>query len=160
MLLTSEGSFKKELKTLKDPDSLSAAASVQRVSLILIRHGESEWNGVFNKGSGIMRFVMMPFRLVAALFKELVLTWSGGSVLLDSPLNAEGVAQAQGLFKFIEQEGPSNRHAALLTGRSGTGKSIVVSSNLRRCVETVTIGLWGRLRDSSEKVAREIDRYG
>jgi hypothetical protein len=37
--------------------------------MIFIRHGESEWNGVFNKGSGVMRFVMMPFRFASALFK-------------------------------------------------------------------------------------------
>lgn len=29
---------------------------------------------------------------------------------------------------------------------------MVVTSNLRRCIETATIGLWGRFRDSSEKV--------
>jgi broad specificity phosphatase PhoE len=61
--------------------------------LILIRHGESEWNGVFNKGSGVMRFVMMPFRFVLALYKELVISFSGGSVFLDSPLNDDGVDQ-------------------------------------------------------------------
>ena len=65
MLLTSEGSFKKELKTLKDPDSLSAAASVQRVSLILIRHGETAWNAA--------RIVQLP----------------------DTPLNDNGFRQAE-----------------------------------------------------------------
>ena len=100
MLITSEGSFKKELKKLPDPDLLSKTTGpIQKVcvnvcvrardislhtntilfasflscvssplslsfpvshppalvmvswqvNLILLRHGESEWNGVFNK---------------------------------------------------------------------------------------------------------------
>ena len=32
--MNTEGSFKKELKTLKDPDSLSAAASVQKSEVL------------------------------------------------------------------------------------------------------------------------------
>ena len=36
---------------------------------------------------------MMPFRFVAALFREVFVSFSGGSLFLDSPLNDDGEAQ-------------------------------------------------------------------
>ena len=77
--------------------------------------------------------------------------FSGGSVFLDSPLNETGVAQAKGLLKFLEGEGQSNPHVAIMTGKASR-KSVVVTSNLRRCIETATIGLWGRFHEGKDKI--------
>ena len=56
--------------------------------IVLIRHGESEWNLIFNVGSK----VFMPFKAVIALFREITLFvhLDMGSVLYDSPLNQQG----------------------------------------------------------------------
>jgi hypothetical protein len=43
--------------------------------------------------AGFCSFLMMPFRFVAALFKEVFVSFSGGSLFLDSPLNDDGEAQ-------------------------------------------------------------------
>jgi hypothetical protein len=50
--------------------------------------------GAQPQDSGAWRLVMIPLRIVRALYKEAVVTLSGGgSVFLDSPLNEDGVAQ-------------------------------------------------------------------
>ena len=116
---------------------------------------------------GPAKIVMLPIRFVVALCKEVMVMFSGGSVFLDSPLNEDGVAQAKGLLKFLEGEGQANPHVAIMTGKSNR-KSVVVTSNLRRCIETATIGLWGRFRESSDKImllsdlqeaSRNVDTY-
>jgi hypothetical protein len=98
-----------------------------------------------------MKFVMLPVRFLLAFCKEVVVMFSGGSVFLDSPLNETGVAQAKGLLKFLEGEGQSNPHVAIMTGKASR-KSVVVTSNLRRCIETATIGLWGRFHEGKDKI--------
>ena len=45
------------------------------------------------QGSGVKKLVAIPFRLVYAFYREILVTFSGGSVFLDSPLNEDGVAQ-------------------------------------------------------------------
>ena len=71
--------------------------------MIFIRHGESEWNGVFNKDKGIMKVFLIVFRFIRALFLEVAPLQSqtapftflgqffcmmkGDSIFLDSPLN-------------------------------------------------------------------------
>ena len=116
---------------------------------------------------GAIKFVMLPIRFMLALCKEVMVTFSGGSVFLDSPLNEDGVAQAKGLLKFLEGEGQANPHVAVMTGKSSR-KSVVVTSNLRRCIETATISLWGRFQESSDKMillsdlqeaSRNVDTY-
>lgn len=57
----------------KNPDPAEmkdSSATLKRI--IFIRHGESEWNDVFNKGFGLMglTFVM---RLIYAIYRELLM---------------------------------------------------------------------------------------
>ena len=51
---------------LPDPDDIKNCADARKVRLIFIRHGESEWNEVFNKG----KIKIVP-RLLRALAREL-----------------------------------------------------------------------------------------
>jgi broad specificity phosphatase PhoE len=59
--------------------------------LILIRHGESEWNVVFNKGFGPSFIV----RYASALGRELLMLFGRDSLFLDSPLCDEGMQQGR-----------------------------------------------------------------
>lgn len=126
---------------------------------IFVRHGESDWNSIFNKGiSGIFK------NLVPCLFKELR-QWSdpSNSTFLDSPLNQEGIEQAHGLKEFLKSR--YNTDPASLTNdkekkrqeiidiiNGKTGSSIVCASNLRRAIATTTVGLWGRIEHGKEKI--------
>ena len=78
-----------------DPALVAFAKDVKRKRVVFIRHGESEWNLIFNVGSKIF----VPFKAVAALVREtlLFLRLDDDSVLYDSPLNDEGLRQARDL---------------------------------------------------------------
>jgi broad specificity phosphatase PhoE len=87
------------------------------VHLVFLRHGESEWNDVFNRGLGPVRLSLavthrpphaavcqaFPFRLAAALLRETRLLFAWDSVFLDSPLSRLGRAQAAQLAAFLQQ---------------------------------------------------------
>eukprot|EP00913_Durusdinium_trenchii_P028133 g26377.t1 len=57
--------------------------------IVFIRHGESQWNSVFNKGWKIF----LPFRLVRALIKEAFMLFQRDSLFYDSPLNDQGLLE-------------------------------------------------------------------
>ncbi len=73
-----------------------------QVRVIFVRHCESTWNEVFNKGTLATRLLLMPIRLVNALINEVLYSPSGGSVFLDSPLSDDGLVQARSLKAFVE----------------------------------------------------------
>merc|ERR1719215_1530706 len=114
----------------------------QRRTVIFIRHGESEWNQVFNKGPIISR----PFKFLRALIYEVYIMFQPHSILLDSPLSDVGIQQAWDLLTFLAsqpegcQEGrkPSSPCSDLDIAdivsiiRGDVGESVVVSSILRR----------------------------
>merc|ERR1719207_357270 len=75
-------------------------ATAQRQKLIFIRHGESEWNHVFNKGPILSR----PFKLCRALFQEVVMIFQPDSLFLDSPLSSKGIQQAWDLLTFLASQ--------------------------------------------------------
>eukprot|EP01062_Namystynia_karyoxenos_P026359 TRINITY_DN2049_c1_g1_i1.p1 TRINITY_DN2049_c1_g1~~TRINITY_DN2049_c1_g1_i1.p1 ORF type:complete len:384 (+),score=137.20 TRINITY_DN2049_c1_g1_i1:149-1300(+) len=124
---------------------------------IFIRHGESEWNEVFNRG----KVLLLP-RLIIALIREAIwFPWKGYSLFLDSPLCKTGLKQAEELkmaLQRIPKEGAvqGKQNEALLPVRrkmhGDDSGSVIVSSNLRRCVETALIALEPRLRETREKV--------
>lgn len=122
--------------------------------IIFIRHGESDWNMVFNRGKNIG----MLFRLAYALITEWSMAFSLDSPFLDSPLNSEGIEQALELRKYIEKnpEDPSPKRRELLSILRGdanaSSTSIVVSSILRRAIATTTLALWPRLNRNDEKM--------
>ena len=179
MLIGTDKKFKSTLKRLADPDAIAAHADQLATRRVMfIRHGESEWNLVFNRG---MNFGLLG-RLVAAIMKELSVSLRDDSVFLDSPLSQLGEQQAKQLLAYVESyegsgdgkdarvkecveilKGEAEVSAAATgktganfpssSGRGGRGGVVLWTSNLRRSIATVVIGLWGRLsRNTGEKV--------
>ena len=119
--------------------------------IIFIRHGESDWNNVFNKGKNIG----MIFRLLKAIITEWTMILRLDSPFLDSPLNEEGIEQALQLRKYIENEssGTTETEKELLNIiRGNVGSSIIVSSILRRAIATTTLAVWPRIERTGEKI--------
>ena len=134
-----------------DPDEIyGAETSVKRV--IFIRHGESDWNDIFNKGFGIS----MAMRLFSAIIREITLLVTTDSVFLDSPLNHDGCIQARDLAKFLcsteESRFTSVEYSVVKVIRGEIGSSVIVSSNLRRAIATTTIALWQRISKGKDKI--------
>ena len=69
---------------------------------------------------------------------------------MDSPLSKRGLEQADQLRMLVQQEAPADlapEAAADLACLKGEGRpSVMVSSNLRRAIATIGIGLWPRLK--------------
>lgn len=135
--------FSKDRKWKKQPDSDGVTVEESK-QIIFIRHGESKWNLVFNKGFG----PSFPVRLASAIGNEFKQSITLDSVFVDSPLSKEGCDQAKGLYKYIESG--KDEVSAILKGTEG--ESVVCSSNLRRALSTCTIGMWDRIQRSQEKV--------
>ena len=133
-----------------DPDTWQFEKDgVSEVRVLFIRHGESVWNDIFNKGFGPGFLI----RVIGGLLREISLLDTPDSVLVDSPLSRTGYKQSYDLARFVErvENSPAlEKDLAILRGQ--TPGTIVVSSNLRRAIETVTIGLWSRLKRGREKV--------
>ena len=139
-----------------DPDKIEAARMATTTkTVVFIRHGESDWNNVFNKGFGPSFIV----RLARALFEEAMMMFHIDSKFLDSPLNHEGIEQALELRRFLQTE----QHAEVKPGSTGRrdiyevlrgdrDTSVIVSSSLRRAVSTTTLALWPRIGKTKEKI--------
>lgn len=131
--------------------------SVTTTTLLLVRHGESEWNDVFNRGFG----PFFPLRLAGALLRELAAWPTPGSLFLDSPLSAVGSHQAANLAKWLAHprahaDGATageERARATLAAVPGGPPSVLATSNLRRSASTAAIALAERLRRTGEAVA-------
>ena len=82
--------------------------------IIFVRHGESTWNQVFNRGFGY-RF---PFRLFEGVLTEVVGLLSRGSFFFDAPLSDLGNMQATSLRYFLtsKEDGPVGKDADALAG--------------------------------------------
>lgn len=136
-------------------DDKRTPAETRRV--IFIRHGESEWNKVFNrgidKGMTLIRIFLYPvLEILKFAFND--------SYFYDSPLSDMGIDQCQELAQFLEnppmdpdESLAKKRDAADLRGDKNT-RSIIVSSQLRRAAATAAIGLAPRLkrRENNEQV--------
>lgn len=153
-----------------DPDRMiKQNLKVERSkTFIFIRHGESDWNDVFNKGIniGMLKRLFNAFRQEFQNFPSL------HSTFIDSPLNLEGIEQAAELRKFLLSEQSLNGQPEqvvkyIRTLRGEEGKSVMVSSSLRRAIATTTVGLWPRLEkgeklhilSSLQEMSRNIDTY-
>lgn len=160
-----DGSWKKQ----SDPQetlsvALKAQASARKKRIYFVRHGESMWNQVFNRGLDFGTI----WRFVACLLQELQLLPFPDSVFWDSPLSPLGIRQAVQLSAWIEHADPSDKHAAILRGDSEV-QSLLCSSNLRRSVSTILTGLSGRLLrglkehvhvlSSAQEITRNIDGF-
>lgn len=134
----------KKWKKQPDPAMLTGSEEFSK-RIIFIRHGESAWNLVFNKGFNST----FPKRMGDALRNEASMATTLDSVFVDSPLDGEGCEQAQSLQDFVEKAEDTPLVKIL---RGSEGNSVICSSNLRRALSTTTIGLWERLRRTQEKV--------
>jgi len=141
-------------KGIENPDKAldPALTSSETKRIIFIRHGESVWNEMFNKGFMPHSFL---FRLVRGVVRELMMIPTRNSVFYDSPLSAEGIEQAEDLASFLSKDHNANDkvigdHVKMLRGDSSG--SIIVSSNLRRAAATVFIALHERLKQTGEKI--------
>eukprot|EP00189_Rhodosorus_marinus_P011449 CAMPEP_0184746602 /NCGR_PEP_ID=MMETSP0315-20130426/9132_1 /TAXON_ID=101924 /ORGANISM="Rhodosorus marinus, Strain UTEX LB 2760" /LENGTH=356 /DNA_ID=CAMNT_0027219257 /DNA_START=91 /DNA_END=1161 /DNA_ORIENTATION=- len=112
-----------------------------RKKIVFCRHGESEWNLVFNKGFGPSFLV----RLSNALIREIMLIPTRDSIFIDSSLSDEGLAQVAELRKFVSSP---NAPVFLREPNSST----LVTSNLRRAIETGSIAFQNRIAKSSEQM--------
>ena len=116
--------------------------------IVFIRHGESTWNQVFNRGFGY-RF---PFRLFEGVLTEVVGLLSRSSFFFDAPLSDLGNLEAKKLRAFLtsKEDGPVGKDADALAGVKGT--SILVTSNLRRAAQTMAVAFWDRVAVTGEKI--------
>lgn len=131
----------------------------KRMKIVFIRHGESQWNSVFNKGWKIF----LPFRLVRALIKEAFMLFQRDSLFYDSPLNDQGMQQGWDLLAFLASQPPGCREpgtchkpveqlqvediVSIIMGDAGD--SLLASSILRRAVSTALLALSPRLLKST-----------
>ncbi|CAN0525274.1 unnamed protein product, partial [Ectocarpus sp. 12 AP-2014] len=148
MLLSKDKKFKPEV----DSGKVHVDSTSRRKRIIFIRHGESEWNEVFNRGFGPSFLV----RLVSAFVREVMMLSTRDSVFFDSPLSNTGIQQTQELIRFLQKTPDSFTGSgvadAVATLRGGsTQSSVVVTSNLRRAIATGLITLWERLRGGEER---------
>ncbi|RLN26939.1 hypothetical protein BBJ28_00002473 [Nothophytophthora sp. Chile5] len=137
--------------------------------IVFVRHAESEWNVVFNRGINLRAVVS----LMRAVAREWLLLPTGDSVFLDSPLSRRGRFQAQSLqeevcetsLRSLEGGGDAelrraHRHSPHQTEERALLRylccplpnSIVVASNLRRTIDTARIASASRLELPGEKI--------
>eukprot|EP00929_Paragymnodinium_shiwhaense_P008479 TRINITY_DN112435_c0_g1_i1.p1 TRINITY_DN112435_c0_g1~~TRINITY_DN112435_c0_g1_i1.p1 ORF type:complete len:439 (-),score=129.33 TRINITY_DN112435_c0_g1_i1:80-1396(-) len=134
--------------------AIKGADALESKIIIFVRHGESDWNQIFNKS----KLLLLP-RLILGLFTELtMLPSASNSVFIDSQLSEEGIDQARELRRFVDTCDPGEAEAddlrEVLKALRGElpGQSVLVTSNLRRAVSTGLIGFYGRLRRTREKI--------
>merc|ERR1711991_678191 len=127
----------KKWKKTGDPSNVTKMKSK---TLVFVRHGESAWNVVFNKGFG----PSFPGRLFGAILSETQMLPTLDSVFFDSPMSKLGTQQALELQKYVESN-------PLLSNKD-EGKSVVVSSNMRRAISTGVIGFKERFNRENEKM--------
>ncbi|ETO09421.1 hypothetical protein RFI_27957 [Reticulomyxa filosa] len=135
-----------------DPGQIDMEKVLQKHKkrLILIRHGESTWNEIFNR-----RFdLSWPLRLFHAIARECLLFVTSDSVFADAPLSQYGMSQAKELQDYLfkgEMKDELKNDLLLLKNAPNKG-ALLVSSPLRRCVETLSLALFPRLNNSREEI--------
>lgn len=144
---------------LKAPDSGKLTEEeTNRKTIIFIRHGESDWNEIFNKS----KLLLLP-RLIFGVMREILYIPTSHSVFIDSPLSKEGIGQAVTLRSFLgrykdKEESKQQENSRLTTlvhtlnNEPGGMNSVMVTSNLRRAINTGCICMWNRIRKTNEKI--------
>ena len=151
LVLSKDKVSSKALKKAPDPADLRDSAVDAEVRIIFVRHGESQWNKVFNRGFG----PSFLWRLVTTVLYELYLIPFQDSAFIDSPLSDRGYEQCDGLRNFLGKPQPGlepKAQADFAALTSGEGSTLLVSSQLRRAVATVVLALSERLQRSRETV--------
>lgn len=154
LLLSQDAKFKKPADPAVVFKRLNKS-DIKSKRFVFIRHGESDWNEVFNRGFGPSFFV----RLIKAIIAEIKLLTCGDSIFVDSSLSPLGLRQARELNQVIASETKPNVTTGgdpgvydMLRGEDLTNDSVIACSNLRRAIATAGIGLQGRLKKTGEKV--------
>lgn len=114
----------------------------RKLRVVFIRHGQSMWNSLFNSfGLGWPKrfFTTMIMETLCFFFKPF------DSALIDSPLSQKGRKEARDLSSFLERSTP---FPFLLD----PSRSVIVSSNLRRAMETALVGLAPRISETKERI--------
>ena len=148
LFLSKDKIGKSQLARAPDADDIASRVDSE-VRIIFIRHGESMWNLVFNRGFGPSFLV----RLVKAVLYELYLIPFDDSCFLDSPLSDLGFEQCHSLQAFLRNpclDPSAQADFDVLT--AGEGRSVIVSSQLRRAAATAAIGLADRLKRTNEPI--------
>lgn len=178
---------KKGLKALQkemecDEETIKSQSTLKGTRTIyFLRHGESQWNYVFNRGFG----VSFPLRLARGLVMELMCLFNArNSFFVDAPLSDRGLEQVEELRKFLnkvndpfltdaEVAALRSKHVDVLRADAAKGeklskKSIIVTSNLRRAAHTAAIAFMDRFERTKEKLfvndalqemARNVDAF-
>eukprot|EP00924_Labyrinthula_sp_SR-Ha-C_P010287 maker-scaffold_23-snap-gene-2.4-mRNA-1 protein AED:0.28 eAED:0.28 QI:200/1/1/1/1/1/2/59/369 len=151
MLFSTDKKFPKKSKLPSTSKNNFKTNNKKRI--IFIRHAESAWNEVFNKGFNLQEKngkKSFPNRLFSALGLEFKMLTSLDSVFFDSPLSVFGTSQVKDLRGFVNEK--------LDDVITPNEKVCLVSSNLRRAISTATISFWDKLHakpsDSSGKLAQ------
>uniref|UniRef100_A0A7S3JMW5 Uncharacterized protein n=1 Tax=Aureoumbra lagunensis TaxID=44058 RepID=A0A7S3JMW5_9STRA len=131
-----------------DPAEVANAKDKRIKRLVLIRHGESEWNNVFNIGPKIF----VPIKAILALAREflMVLQLSPNSIFYDSPLNESGLRQAEELdeifYNYNDPSAPGYEEILKIN----KGNCVYATSTLRRSVQTIVLALKTRLENNRD----------
>ncbi|TDH65397.1 hypothetical protein CCR75_001363 [Bremia lactucae] len=145
-----------------DPEA-SVVTKTKRI--VFVRHAESEWNVIFNRGFTFHAIV----RFVRSLGREWLLLPTNDSILLDSPLSQRGRFQAHSLrdrvcnrplypihdntAPFYEHSPQEREESSLLRYLfSPVPGSVVVASNLRRSIDTARLVSAARLEVPGERI--------
>lgn len=137
--------------------TLSSANAFQHESkrVIYIRHGESEWNVIFNRPWNSSTLL----HAIHAIFKEFIAIPTCRSIFLDSPLSTTGVRQSLLLQKRIcsipaaaNDYSTSSPLTLLKCLQTPSADTIVVTSNLKRSIQTALIASKERFLFCQEKL--------
>ena len=139
MIMSNDKKWSK--RTIQAP-ALGTTTAPRQKTILFIRHAESEWNAVFNRGVDIS----MLYRGAQFLYHEGSLMFHKNSIIVDAPLSSRGILQAQALGQFLHDTyitASHVHHANVLelvqdrNHRKKQKKSLLVSSNLRRARATL-----------------------
>uniref|UniRef100_A0A7S1BQA6 Uncharacterized protein n=1 Tax=Corethron hystrix TaxID=216773 RepID=A0A7S1BQA6_9STRA len=164
MALSKDKKWRKPLDPSQFSDAF-APEKVQRKTFVFVRHGESAWNDVFNKGPRPLGRFLLGYgpTMAWALGYELYLFLSGApdSLFYDSPLSPEGLDQVHRLGRFLAVPPPAvgreKELLALVRGDEGAPTSMLLASNLRRAVSTVAAAFSERIARKGDKIVLHSD---
>lgn len=151
---------KKWKQPKEDPLSFfqgAADGDMETKTIIFIRHGESTWNDTFNKGDRSKLNFILYFipNLVYAACVEWYMFLTGQdeeSWFYDSPLSEKGLGQALGVHAFLQSSHTYKTPREVELIRIMLNGSQLVSSNLRRAISTMAIGLQERLSRTGDSM--------
>mmetsp|Transcript_14807 Transcript_14807/g.28504 ORF Transcript_14807/g.28504 Transcript_14807/m.28504 type:complete len:344 (-) Transcript_14807:270-1301(-) len=136
-------------KKVIDSGVISGGPYTAVKTVFFIRHGESDWNDIFNRGFG----PMFPVRLVMGMLRELMKLPGRDSLFVDSPLSSLGARQAQELCAFLRSPQKDPAIAEAVATLKGEGPpSLCLVSNLRRAISTAVVGLAPRFDKGTQKL--------